>query len=388
MRLTRIRRGIEERSVMTSKELAYSAQLHLETSTGAHFKRAHIYELLAASFGFNSYAALGTNSVFTEQSSSGRRPTSHGLLVHSRCVELGYQPDVANTASAALPSFLSAREIGVISIADLVAHLRFKLGRHDVDPDEDLDADDEDETVDEPWFDVDSLATSFLLDGLTVSANKGNADAHYALALIHAPGDDYSGDNEVGSEYWHAQAQNGRVLTGVEKEWAEAHAAHLVKAENYIRHLQEAAKLGQQEALLELADRFDDPTFFEQADGRVDADPASIADIAARLGRPKDARKWLVVAAKSGDVEAMRQLIEEYDHGDPLQCWTWVYLAELVGKDLTKDKYYAINEDGSSYDDDVGGPAYVDGRGGVELSPISAEQSDAARRAAQKIFVK
>ena len=137
---------------------------------------------------------------------------------------------------------------------------------------------------------------------------------------------------------------------------------------------------------MELADRFDDPTFFEQPDGRVDADPVSIADIAARLGRPKDARKWLVVAAESGDTEAMRQLIEEFDHGDPLQCWTWVYLAELVGKDLTKDEHYAINEDGSSYDDDVGGPAYVGGREGVELIPISTEQSDAARRAAQLIF--
>ena len=370
---------------MTSKELAHSAQLHLETSTGGDFKRAHIYELLAASFGFNSYAALGANSVFTEQSLSSRRSTSHGLLVHSRCVELGYPPDIAKTASVALPSFLSTREIGVIRISDLVAHLRSELGRYDATPNEDIDTD-EDETVDEDWIDIDYLASPILLDGLAVAANKDNADAHYALALIHAPGDDDSDDNEVGSEYWYAQAQNGRVLTGVEKEWAETHAAHLVRAEKYVRHLQEAARLGQQEALLELADRFDDPTFFEQPDGRVDADPVSIADIAARLGRPKDARKWLVVAAESGDTEAMRQLIEEFDHGDPLQCWTWVYLAELVGKDLTKDEHYAINKDGSSYDDDVGGPAYVGGREGVELIPISTEQSDAARRAAQLIF--
>jgi hypothetical protein len=44
---------------MTIKELAYSAQQHLQASTGSSLKRAHIYELLAASFGFKSYAALG-----------------------------------------------------------------------------------------------------------------------------------------------------------------------------------------------------------------------------------------------------------------------------------------------------------------------------------------
>jgi hypothetical protein len=48
---------------MTIKELAYSAQQHLQASTGSSLKRAHIYELLAASFGFNSYAAFGVDTV-------------------------------------------------------------------------------------------------------------------------------------------------------------------------------------------------------------------------------------------------------------------------------------------------------------------------------------
>ena len=52
---------------MTIKELAYSAQQQLQASTGKPLKRAHIYELLAASFGFNSYAALGVDSIFTQQ---------------------------------------------------------------------------------------------------------------------------------------------------------------------------------------------------------------------------------------------------------------------------------------------------------------------------------
>ena len=47
---------------------------------------------------------------------------------------------------------------------------------------------------------------------------------------------------------------------------------------------------------------------------------------------------------------------------------------------------YAINEDGSDYDDDVGGPAYVAGRDGVDLEPLAPAQDAAARLAAQKLF--
>ena len=58
---------------MTIKELAYSAQQQLQASTGKPLKRAHIYELLTASFGFNSYAALGVDSIFTQQSPGDKR---------------------------------------------------------------------------------------------------------------------------------------------------------------------------------------------------------------------------------------------------------------------------------------------------------------------------
>jgi len=62
--------------------------------------------------------------------------------------------------------------------------------------------------------------------------------------------------------------------------------------------------------------------------------------------------------------DAMLELIEGYNSEDLKQCWTWVYLAELLGTDLTKDDYVALHEDGSLYDDDVGGSLYIGGRGG------------------------
>ena len=84
----------------------------------------------------------------------------------------------------------------------------------------------------------------------------------------------------------------------------------------------------------------------------------------------------------------MLRLIEDYDHDNSLQCWTWVYLSQLVGTNLLADDYRAIHEDGSDYDDDVGGPLFVDGRGGVELEPIAAQEDAMARRKALEFFTK
>lgn len=41
---------------------------------------------------------------------------------------------------------------------------------------------------------------------------------------------------------------------------------------------------------------------------------------------------------------------------------------------------------GQLYDDDQGGPLYVDGDEGVDLAPISTEQELEARRVAQQLF--
>ena len=44
---------------MTLKELAHSAQQHLQTLAGLPVKRSHIHELLAAAFGYSSWAPIG-----------------------------------------------------------------------------------------------------------------------------------------------------------------------------------------------------------------------------------------------------------------------------------------------------------------------------------------
>lgn len=335
MHLPRNRQGIEEKFVMMVKELAFSTQKKLKSGTGYAFKRVHACELLAAAFGFNSYAAFCLGSVFAQLPADAKcavgHTAAHSALIEQRCLELGCPPEKTGLALAALHTLLVERQLGVTSIAALLERLR-----------------------------DDSSAGQFsplLLAGLEAAAGKGSALAHYALALLHAPRDE---DDE--------------------------REAGLNQLEQYTRHLREAGRLGNRLALLDLADRFDDPAFFEQPRSDIDADPAAIAAIAEGMGRSADAKYWLTVAARGGDTDAMLQLIEQHDRANLLRCWTWVYLAQLLGTDLTSDDYPAINANGSGNEDDAGGPVDTAGRGGIELKPLSAEQDTIAREVAQDLF--
>ena len=373
---------------MTIKQLAFDAQQYLQAQTSSNFKRSHVYELLAAAFGFNSYASLSADHVFTHGGLTSRRPAKHKESVGRRCLELDYPPETALLIAQLFPRFLADQDIGIIRIADLVAHLRYETNRvtdHEFDEFDD-DAEDEEDT-NGPWFDRESIASPILLEGLTAAADKGDANAHYALAIIYAPSDDPYDEPSAGSDYWYNEERNGRVLAGVEKEWADDYATTLARSQKYEHHLRAAGALDHEDALLEMAERFGDPAFFVQLSSfSMNIDAAHAADVAEQLGRSKDAWRWRTIAAQQGDTEAMRELIEGYDRLNLQQCWTWFYLAEMLGTDFAKDEYRAINEDGSDYDDDVGGPAFVGGRGGVELEPLAADQDASARQSATTLY--
>jgi len=349
---------------MTIKEFAYSAQQHLQAQTGQSFKRTHIYELLAASFRYSSFAALCAESVIIQGEKNYNISLKHNPEIRNRCIELGYPAEVANILSESFPSFIDELQISIVNITELKS------------------------TINEQYMDDNDLISPELIAGLEFAAGGGNnALAHYGLALIHGFNDDGFGE-EVGSNYWYNQGKNGRILTGVEKEFADEYKNKMANDEKYEFHLREAGRLGNEGALLDLAERFDDPAFFEKVKPSSDHDSRRVVDIAESLGRDNDLHAWLTIAAESGDIYAMRRLIEEYDQNDLVRCWTWMYLSQLLETDLSKDDNQAINEDGSSYDDDVGGPMFVDCQQGINLRPLNIEQDTIARQLAQKIFDK
>lgn len=387
------RQSVEE-IIMTIKAFAYAAQQHFQSRTGIAFKRTHIYELLAAAYSFNSFAALNSKAILF----SGTQPLSYELdvsAVYKRCIELGYVKTVADVVTTDLPGVIKQERINVVSLNVLISRLRHQLSYRGYWDWQDEEYFDDEESlahlVDEQWPPFHDgpdhdLISDDLLTALGNSAAQGNADAHYAIALIHAPVD--SDEQSPRWDYWYQQEQKGRVLTGVEKEWADSYAQKIASDKKYEHHLHEAGRLGQELALLDLAEYFDDPTFFQTAAKSADHDPFKVAELAQRLGRPQDAHEWLTIAAKAGDTQAMRWLVEKFDRNDLTMCWTWIYLSQLLDEDLTRDDFHANHEDGSAYDDAVGGPVYVDGREGVRLHPLTADQDTFARQSAQALFEK
>jgi len=388
------RRQSVEEIIMTIKAFAYAAQQHFKSRTGTAIKRTHIYELLATVNGYNSFAALNSKAILF----SGSRVQSykpHAPAVRKRCLDLGYLQTLADVVAAELPELIEQERINVVSLDALILRIRHQLSYRGYWDWQDEEYFDEEERlahlIPEEWpplhDDPDqNLISQDLLTALNNAATLGNADAHYAIALIHAPVD--SDDQSPGWDYWYQQEQKGRVLTGVEKEWADSYAQKIASDKKYEQHLHEAGRLGHELALLDLAEYFDDPTFFQAATKSGDHDPFKVAELAQKLGRIQDAHEWLTIAAKAGDTEAMRWLIEEFGQNDLVLCWTWIYLSQLLDSDLMRDNFHAIHEDGSAYDDDVGGPLYVDGREGIRLPSLKAEEDVLARQRAQALFEK
>lgn len=359
---------------MTIKELAYSAQQHLKSVTGCSFKRAHIYELLAAALGFKSYAALCSDCVFTQREKNKTIPAQHQAMIRQRVVELGYDPKTTDVTASTMLSFVSEQRIDVVGVTDLVDGLS-----------------DDEIYSEEFWTSPDSGEyPPILLESLEAKAAKGDHLAHYALALLFQTDDEESSQGP-GGEYWYFQEQQGRKLAGVEKEWADEHARLLAESEKYTFHLREAGRLGNSSALLALAELFNDPSYLDAAKTRgIADDPMRVAELAEILGRKKDAEHWLNVAAEAGDTDAMRRLIDEFERGDAQRSWMWFYLAEMLGTDLTKSHLQAFHDGGKNadeiYDDDVGGPLYVAGDEGVDLKALSEEGKREARKLADAIF--
>ena len=364
---------------MAIKHLVFALQQSLNESAGQAIGRSRTYELIAAAFGFQSYAAQRATHVFA---ASGAVCEPLVDAVRSRADGIGLSvercPGIASTVCDALRT----SRIVVVSMTDLGAWLNVLAEEWTPDWEEV-----------EPWrvpmdasppewgedFDpADWLDDEVLLESLEDHAARNDAMALYRLAQLHW----LACCGSEGSPHWYAERAKGEALGETQQGWAELHARYLA----YQQRLREAAVAGHREAALRYSEEFDDPLFFEQPHAPVDADPHEVARLAEHLGRRKDAQHWFRVAATEGDIEAMRVLIEDYDRRDPVACWTWHHLALKLGEDLTVDRHVAINEDGSLWDEDIGGSAYVGGVSGVRLPKIQDAAHELAIREAERLY--
>jgi len=365
---------------MTVKNIVFLTSQRLDRIVVVKIKKTHIYEFFAAAFGFNTYAALNSEIIFIEYDEPLTTNLVNKLTIRTRCIELGYTGLVANSISAHLPIIIAEERLATLNLNDLIAALRPDTGDFDSEITTEW-------TVDE-WQLAEVIQNSpSTLKSLEDSANSGNGFAHYALALIYLNYKERNEDEEI-SDYWFKQQQLGKELNTIEMEFANSYAEQMSAKQKSKYHLMEAALLNNEMALIDLAEYFDDPLFFDKAFPATNTDPMKIAMIAEQLNRKEDAHHWLIVAAEAGNPQAMRKLITDFEKHDLTRCWTWIYLSKLVNHDLTRDRYFAMHEDGSDYDDDIGGPIEVGGEGGVDLPELETFQDQIAKRTAEELFRK
>lgn len=378
---------------MSIKTVAHLAHQRITSESGPSFKRSHVYEVIAAAFGYGSSAALTVDAVLfvDDRPISPIEPASSIAAIIARCDELAYSAVDAQLIALRLWDVLSEHRIGVVRLADLVRSLRWQYHNDDAGEAEDDGPDGLDLNM--PWIDLelseggDPADVAILLESLQAAAGRDVVLAHYALALLHEP--DLDAEQRHGPRsYWYEQRQKGTALEGVQIEWADAYERLVAARSTHQHHLRAAARLGYADALVDMARHFQDTTVFDAKLDLSNQNPREMAELAHELHRDDEAKHWLTIAAESGDTSAMRELIEGDDAGDLQRCWMWLHLAAFHGVDLTKDDYHAINEDGSEYDDDVGGPMYANGVDGIELPQLTHEAKARALQAAREIFSK
>lgn len=411
----------EERLNMNIPSFAHQTQARLKDSLAIDIKRAHVYELMAAAVGLGSYAALLHQGVLCPLPSEPLAK-HYGRLEQGQCMAratvLGIPKEQSLPLASALCSEMANQRLGLVPFDDILDALLsgsrelYRDEPHDDAYFEALEA--AYEAGDGVWPDDPEplrLESPWIVQSLYTAAARGDGRAHLALGLMFEASTRIDGsgfDDEDFDEldelpdsraglYWYERQQKGERLTGVELEWAQAYADRiqrrdLAKRDLTLRlgsareHFNVAAELGQHDALLLLADRYGDDRFFDLENPQVRADPLWIADLADRVGRYEWAPAWITLAAENGNIRAMRELIESHHQQDPFKAWTWFYLAQLMGTDLTEDNYRAIQEDGSGYDDDVGGAMFAVGEDGVTLPPADEQVRIQAQQEAKRLF--
>lgn len=366
---------------MTIKEQAYRAKEFLQGRGITSLKRTHIHELLASAVGYPTHAGFQHDATWCDVPFKRSAIVPDKDRIRVRCLELGLHADEASRMAEALPLFLSECGYAPLRFDELIAVLEGDdddpawhkwVWRHLMEPSRgDLDY----------WIDNQSM----LLEGLEAAAQRGVPAAHFAIAkLLEMDAESSGSDDDAGRIRRQAKREGTWVSPFL--SFAQMRSEPMGVEKKYRHHLFAAARSGDLRAQIESADRYGDPAILYRAPSE-EMDPMSMADIAREHEDETKVRYWLTVAAQDGDVDAMRELILDHDepHG---QAWVWMHLSRLLDEDLGEDRFEAIHEDGSPYDDDVGGPAFPVGTFGIALPPLSSNADAAARRTAEELFAR
>lgn len=396
---------------MTLKALAHAAHHTLQTRAGCNIPHSHIYELLAAAFGYSTWASLRADALLADNNAGETPSPAVAPQVIGRALHLQYAQAVAHAMADALADFIGMRQLTVVRWATL-EQLLLPVARYPASTD--LDAAELDDEPDEAPVSAPTAASAMARDRLlastllveTLEQTASVAPwTHQLLAALYRCAKP--------NPYLYEESLKGRALTTIERGWVEDYLKLAPRHRKYEAHLKAAAEGGVRACALEYGTVFERPEFIalaERLDG--DVDPEQMALVAST---PQARARWLRQAAQVGSGRAMEVLADLGDawaeehmggeadsdwlrraaeraivQGDALRAWTWQYVALARGDDLTRSTLTARHDggtnDGQFYDSDFGGPLYVDGDEALVLPALDLAQHREAKSKARDIL--
>jgi hypothetical protein len=389
--------AFQENAMSVIKSFAHHAHQTLVPLAPNKFKRSHVYELMAAGLGFNSWAALHQSQVLVDADEASRPPDFDRNVV-GRALQLGFLQSEAQGLAEHFQTLHTQQPFGCIPLSELDKDL---FGSES-DTDADTESEDEDFEDDEDWPVEDEdepvrqiLKTSKLLHAdLEDRANGGDAFSHYRLAKLL--------ECKVPPAYLYQESLRGRVLVQQEQRWVDNYLQLKDQHECRVKHLRAAADGGVRIAAMLYAIVADDPSYKEMA-SKMRGVPEEQHWHTNSESRAGWSSTGLEERAEMGDLQAATQLAAKGDEnwlwylaeealgvGNAVEPWAWQLVALHHGMDLTRSNMRAYHDgglnDGEFYDSDFGGPMYVGGDEGLQLPEISAEQLNVAQSMAAQLL--
>lgn len=387
---------IENEKIMSIQKFAYQLAQKIQNEHTVKISRSHIYEFIALYQGYQSYNAfVAKNLLLSTDYDSSKQFDQHDLLavltlkILNNPLESNYSNDdeihwddyegceflekiqlLMDRVKQYIKTELTTSEYLNISKTiyrellwlDLSC-LNFQTLRENfsyMDFENGQIQDEKDIFMDE--FDIGFQDIASYLEKIKVYAKeRNNMDAYAVLAKYYrylanqiAP---YGRDGSNFGSYWDNEKQK-RIYTEESKQNIKHYDEFIKQAEQY-------------EAFIKFA-----PVNLSEIDESADTETIY---------------KQLIYLCNQGDLEAIEYFLYEKIFKSSSEAWVYIYFAQRLGTDFTKDDLCAYNAyTGEEYDDY--GPIEVAGREAIQyvthLENLYEEKEQLAHKIAQALFEK
>ncbi|WP_417706231.1 hypothetical protein [Rheinheimera aquimaris] len=344
--------------------IAHAVLQQLKSKNSVSPTRAQTLELLAAYFGYKTYAAYQADSAISEEKLRAailERLAANARLI-SRLLELSLPESLASQVTYCIIQQLQTEKLEPqISLLRIAQYLQIAVGRVKLDKNERKAS-------------YDFLAKSHDAECVLLRYVWQS----HELERSHGDNDDYSG----ASAYWYQQRQAGAQLSAAATQWANAYERQL------------ALEKGQQDFLSAYADAIlarpnTTDIIRENAEHNLccQLDTSYLLFLFERLPTATMTDdfyyEWHYLATlQRPSHESLVELAEGTDN--PIELWALHLFAKDNNIDITADNHWAINSDTGAIWDEYG-PAEVAGYDGITLPNIRESQKHDAKLMSERM---